>query len=1055
MKNAIVMACALAYAPALMGQTSSVAGQVVNEATGAAVRRAIVVLRLTRGVPAAMGPSMPAMDAGTTAETDDQGRFSIRNLKAGVYSVMAERQGFLVPGQARFSGAGMALAVGENQQVTGVTLRMTPHGVITGKVVDESGEPVPNVNVQVLRWGIANGKRQLTVAPTTSMNAANDLGEYRIAGLPPGSYYVMAGPPRPGATAFHVEPQSGPQSAYTSTFHPAALDVRAAAAVQVKAGAELRGIDIKLAKTKAVTVRGRIVDPASPANQPAGVTLLRRGPGTYMNAVGYAMHMPGGEFRIAGVAAGSYTLMARRSGDRSPVAAGASLPIEVGDRDIDGIVLQVTPAVDVEVMVKSEGTARCAVPYLMLQDENGYSTGPGGRGESNSKFTLPGVVPGTYTVNIPSSGPCYVRSLRFGGREAPDWRVTVGASGALEIEMAVSEAVVDGTVTDAAGKPVAQAMVSFVPKDGGPAGRARISAAGRTGSFSAYSIAPGAYDVYAFESVDYEAAQSAEYLKQFAGRARSVTVGTSGRQTIALTAVSAAETGVPIATPLLAPAKGSLEGRAVHAVTGAPLAGVRVTLALRQLGRTITGATAVPGQGPEAAATAVTDEQGTFAMRDVEPDLYYITAERPGFMAAGPADRPFVSGEAIVIGHGQRIEGHTIQLAPQSVIAGKVTDEFGEAVTNAQATLYRREVVGGMRRLSRMGAAQTDDLGRFRIAGIPPGSYYLAVSKRTLGRVVRVAPAPASGPETGYGMVWYPNAADVSGAEAIAVGTAAEVPADVVMRRVKVWRVRGSVTDEEGRPMERPLVGLSPRGMTGGTLIGGALTMPGGVLEVGNVPAGSYLLWARPNENGPSQRQAFAAVEVRDGDAGPIRLQLSTGREVRGVLRTEDGAPPYAMVTMAAAEGYSASSPASGAFVIRGVWPLTYAVEAAGLCPTCYVKSLRFGGHDVPDAGTRFEGEGELEVVVSAAGGTVEGVAIGRDGRPAAGASVAAAVEGSARILRSVTDREGSFSFGGLRPGSYRVYAFEGAAPEELRAGGAAVKVGAGGREKVRVMVGR
>ena len=87
-----------------------------------------------------------------------------------------------------------------------------------------------------------------------------------------------------------------------------------------------------------------------------------------------------------------------------------------------------------------------------------------------------------------------------------------------------------------------------------------------------------------------------------------------------------------------------------------------------------------------------------------------------------------------MVGNGQRITGYTLKLAPQSVIVGKVTDEFGEAVANAQAVLYRAENVRAVRRLSRQGMAQTDDLGKFRLSGMAPGSYYLAVMKRTLGR---------------------------------------------------------------------------------------------------------------------------------------------------------------------------------------------------------------------------------------------------------------------------------------------------------------------------------
>ena len=93
----------------------------------------------------------------------------------------------------------------------------------------------------------------------------------------------------------------------------------------------------------------------------------------------------------------------------------------------------------------------------------------------------------------------------------------------MEITMAASAAVVEGTVTDSASKLVNTATVSLVPKDGAISG-ARTFRTNRNGAFSALGMRPGAYDVFAWERVDNSAAQSPEYLKPFASRAKSITV---------------------------------------------------------------------------------------------------------------------------------------------------------------------------------------------------------------------------------------------------------------------------------------------------------------------------------------------------------------------------------------------------------------------------------------------------------------------------------------------------------------------------------------------------
>ena len=109
------------------------------------------------------------------AEADDRGRFAFRGLAAGTYRISAQHDAFI-----RADASGVIVAQG--QAVRGVTLRMTPTGVITGTVIDEYGDPAADVYVRA-------SLKDLSVETTT-----NDLGEYRLFGLPPGTYTVSAAP---------------------------------------------------------------------------------------------------------------------------------------------------------------------------------------------------------------------------------------------------------------------------------------------------------------------------------------------------------------------------------------------------------------------------------------------------------------------------------------------------------------------------------------------------------------------------------------------------------------------------------------------------------------------------------------------------------------------------------------------------------------------------------------------------------------------------------------------------------------------------------------------
>src|SRR5207244_297844 len=89
-----------------------------------------------------------------TVDTDEQGRFSFTGLEGGKYRLAADRQGFLHQsyGERKFSGGGTPILVGDGQSVKNILFRMNPQAVITGKVLDEDGEPMANVQVRAMRY---------------------------------------------------------------------------------------------------------------------------------------------------------------------------------------------------------------------------------------------------------------------------------------------------------------------------------------------------------------------------------------------------------------------------------------------------------------------------------------------------------------------------------------------------------------------------------------------------------------------------------------------------------------------------------------------------------------------------------------------------------------------------------------------------------------------------------------------------------------------------------------------------------------------------------------
>src|ERR1035438_6508275 len=177
-------------------------------------------------------------------------------IAPGKYRLAAERNGFIATqyGSRGPGKAGTLLTLEAGQKSSDLNMRLTPHGVITGRVLDEEGEPVSSANVQVMRQQYMQGRKQMARANGAS---SNDLGEYRVFGLAPGRYYVSV-ETRPNQMMTQTEDE------YVTTYFPRTADAAAAAPIDVAPGAQLRNIDIALVKMHTVTVSGRVASEVAP-----------------------------------------------------------------------------------------------------------------------------------------------------------------------------------------------------------------------------------------------------------------------------------------------------------------------------------------------------------------------------------------------------------------------------------------------------------------------------------------------------------------------------------------------------------------------------------------------------------------------------------------------------------------------------------------------------------------------------------------------------------------------------------------------------------------------
>jgi len=516
-------------------QLGSIEGRVVHGVSGEPLRKARVSLM-----------SREARRSNQSVSSDTEGRFRIEQIEPGRYSLFAEKVGFVRRG---FNSGQQdnSIALAPAQKLSNVLIRLTPQGVILGRVVDEDGDPVPGVAVSVNRIRYQAGQRQMV---QSGGNSTNDIGEFRIANLTPGRYYLSASDRRgsmprlemlrPGMPAGRAA--GGSEEAYATIYYPGTIDPASAAPMDIRPGTEMRGIELRLAKRRVVRVRGRV--DGAPARRPVVVSLVPASTFSVLERRNATTR--DGAFELINVAPGSYILTAQSN--EGQTRSYARMALEVGESPIDNVSLTLQPAFTVTGRFRLEGQApaetpnmrillRPTTPGLQFPAPFGPGGGPGGRGpqqqpqsQPDGTFTLYGVVADKFQVvveRLPESA--YVKSVRVGEQDVLQNGLDLsgGAPGAmLDVVISMDAGVVNGIVTNEAGDPVSGATVTLAPDDS----RARQASLYRqtttieNGAFVIKGIAPGSYRALAWEELDPLSWQDPEYLRSHERFAKSVTI---------------------------------------------------------------------------------------------------------------------------------------------------------------------------------------------------------------------------------------------------------------------------------------------------------------------------------------------------------------------------------------------------------------------------------------------------------------------------------------------------------------------------------------------------
>jgi hypothetical protein len=508
-----------------------VAAQQQSSANTASIRGTVIDVKTSQPLVGATVVLHGSANSGesNSANTTPDGRFAFSGLAAGRYRLSVSRNGYIDPGGERGGGFGATLSFTAGQEIGDVILRLTPTGVISGRIVNERDEPLPGVYMQSMKSSYRSGHRELADARG---GFSDDRGEFRIWGLAPGQYYVRATYPRSGANG------RGAREIYVPMFYPGVNDPGQAQAVDLHGGDELSGINFNLSPSHTVHVKGRVVTANAAPAKGAEVTLAQA-----VGSGGYSVEAStdaAGKFDIAAVPAGAYIASAELSEnpDSSKPLMGRTT-VQVGDANVDSVEVAVYPGATVSVHVRIDGDRKVTLGRTsasLKSLENGTQNSEEFRAQmqADGTFVFHDVSEGTYRVVLTSLPDGYYVRAAEDGAEA-SVLVSHGHAGPAEIRLASGAARIQGTVykTKNNEEPAPAATVALIPD-----GQRRFyseyyrqAAADQSGNFTITNVPPGDYAVYAWQEIDRTAYMDPDFMQQYQDSGKPVHVEEGGNST--------------------------------------------------------------------------------------------------------------------------------------------------------------------------------------------------------------------------------------------------------------------------------------------------------------------------------------------------------------------------------------------------------------------------------------------------------------------------------------------------------------------------------------------
>jgi hypothetical protein len=563
--------------PQQAGTKGNIEGVVVRAGTEDPIPGARVTLSKNTVISNQTG-ALGSTSGAPTVVADSQGRFAFRDLDSGTYYVSAGANGYAkqIYGQRTSAGQGTPINLSLGQTIRDVAIALSQAGSISGRIRDNSGQPAVGIQVQLLK-AVYNANAQ-KLFQSAGIARSDDHGDFRLFLVTPGRYIILAGSSINGIVGSTIgSPNEIAGDNVPMTFYPGVTDIAQAAAINLKAGADIAGVDVVVVRQPSYRIRGRVIDGRNGQN-PASVTITVVTPsptGSNFNTTSSQSYNGlDGVFELRDVSPGPHLIRAQlslSSNTVTPATSGAisSLGQQVASAqvalsvssDLDGVVLMLASPISLTGKLSMEGATVTATPgptgtsglpgtgslnsirvQLRPSLDGVLMSNVGGPSPVSQPSTPDGafrvdtVLPGEYRVSVAPLPPdVYVKQVRFSQADVLNKPMQIASSdsGTFDVTLSNRGGQIDGTISDEKQHSVPGIPVVLIPdRQRDRIDLFKTTSSDDKGLFTIRGIAPGDYHVFAWEAMDPYAYFDPELLKQYEQKGKSVHVAEASKEVI-------------------------------------------------------------------------------------------------------------------------------------------------------------------------------------------------------------------------------------------------------------------------------------------------------------------------------------------------------------------------------------------------------------------------------------------------------------------------------------------------------------------------------------------